>query len=80
MTYGWDLRADQAIAFKNFTPPGRYNNIELYRNGLSNKEVAKINMNLMPGFRFEWWYTGNGEDLVPDAKYRYCERTNEFVR
>ena len=38
---------------------------------------SKLDMDLMPGFRVTWWYTG--DNVQPDAKFikdsktRFCE-------
>ena len=77
---GVDLQVDQSSAFKNFTPPGRYQTIDFYRRGLKSKKVEEMKMNMMPGFKFEWWYSGYGVDVTPDTKFKYYERTYEFVR
>ena len=42
---------------------------------------SKLDMDLMPGFRFTWWYTGDGvETLEPEAKYLREEETKQFIR
>ena len=45
---------------------------------------SKLDMDLMPGFRFTWWYTGDGvETLEPEALYLNEEETYEtrqFIR
>ena len=61
------------IASTNFTPPGGEKSFELDR-GVSLQEMENQKMNLMPGFRITWYYTGI-EDKQP-----YREWSNTFVR
>ena len=44
---------------------------------------SKLDMDFMPGFRFTWWYTGDGvETLEPQAEafHYYEEETRQFIR
>ena len=65
-------------AYTNFTPPGQYKYLSLTR-GVSSEEVETQKLDVMPGFRFIWWYSG---DKVTPGKYdKYSdETTKQFVR
>ena len=71
-----DLDADQTTAYTNFTPTrSRY--MSLSRD-VSSEEVETQKLNLMPGFRFSWWYSG--AEFTPENKYKDYEITKELVR
>ena len=71
-----DLDADETTTYKNFTPP-RYNYLRLLRD-VSAEDINKQKLDMMPGFRFTWWYTGT--KVTPDKKYKNEEITKQFVR
>ena len=65
---------------KNFTPPGRYRRqISLFRD-VTNKDVEQMQLELMPGFKLRWWYTGG--DVIPDPEFEFVElmSNKHFVR
>ena len=61
-------RHEDDIYYENFTSPGEglyfmdFKHIELYRD-VSFEEVETQDLDLMPGFKFSWWYTGT--DFTP---------------
>ena len=76
-----ELDADQTIAYKNYTLHTQ-NYIKHYYIFLSRDvslaDVDKQTLNVMPGFRFTWWYTG--AEVTPEYKYKDEEMTKQFVR
>ena len=61
---------------KNFTPPsGNGQTISLYRDVIL-PDVWKQQLNLMPGFRFKWYYTGT--KIEPEANYYKVNKA--FIR
>ena len=72
-----DRNPDQTAVYKNFTPPGTGGYMYLSRN-VSTEDVETQRLDLMPGFRFSWWYTG--AKVTPDNKYKDEEMTKQFVR
>ena len=77
---GWTWPdADQTIVLKNYTPPdvetGTF--IKLSRD-VSSEEVEAQKLDVMPGFRFSWWYTGL--KIPPDNTFKDDELNKYFVR
>ena len=68
---------DQQYISKNFTPPGGYTSVRLARR-VTPQEVRKQKLNLMPGFRLTWHYSGM--EVEPEAKYSNQSDTLAFVR
>ena len=69
---------------RNYTPPGYYRNIRLERK-VSQEDIMKQELSLMPGFRFTWHYTTTEEEVLePEDKfYRegvYSSDTQAFIR
>ena len=78
-----DLDADQTTAYTNFTPPGGYSNayrVMKLQRSVSSEDVEIQKLDTMPGFRFSWWYTGIGVDLIPDNRYEDEWMNKQFVR
>ncbi len=74
-----NLDADQTTAYTNFTPPGgEYGRSMNLIRDVSSEEVESQRLDLMPGFRFSWWYSG--AEVTPDNKYKDEEITKQFVR
>ena len=71
------LDANLTYAYRNFTPPRYQRKLRLSRE-VSNEDVDQMKMEMMPGFRFSWWYTGAG--VTPDPKYKDKQITKHFVR
>ena len=67
--------------FKNFTPPltfyGYQRSLKLNR-GVGSEDIAIQNLDLQPGFKFSWWYTGS--NVTPDDKYKDRKITKYFLR
>ena len=68
------LDADQTNVYTSFTPR---RSMWLTRN-VSSEDVETQTLDLMPGFRFTWWYSG--ADVTPDNKYKDEEMNKQFVR
>ena len=76
-----DLDADQeqTTAYTNFTPPARWEYRSMYLSrDLRYEEIETQRLDLMPGFKFSWWYTGI--EVTADNRYAYKEGTKQFVR
>ena len=77
---GW-LNADLTTAYKNFTPPGgilveRF--MKLARK-VNSGDIKTQSLDLMPGFRFSWWYSG--AKVTPENRDKQTTNNNKhFVR
>ena len=71
------LGANQTTAYANFTPPGDYRHMRLFRD-VSSEDVETQKLDMMPGFRFTWWYSGT--EVTPDNKFKDENITKQFVR
>ena len=62
LTWGYSdvIKAEQDS--KNHTPPGYYQKIRLERK-VSQEDIMKQELSLMPGFRFTWHYSGTEVEL-----------------
>ena len=70
------LEANQTTAYRNFTP-GYIEYISLIRD-VSSEDVRTQKLDVMPGFKFTWWYTG--AEVTPVSKFKDDEMTKHFVR
>ena len=70
------LDADQTTAYTNFTPPRDYY-LGFVRD-VSSEEIERQLLDVMPGFRLRWWYTG--AEVTPERKFKDEEMTKLFVR
>ena len=75
-----NLDADQTIAYTNFTilNSNDIKAVHLTRS-VSSGDVEQQKLDVMPGFRLQWWYTGAAE-AVPDPNYKDEKLTKHFVR
>ena len=77
------LDADQTTTYTNFTPPETnydyydYKNV-VFNRDVSSEDVEQVMLDVMPGFRLSWWYTG--AEVTPDRRYKDYEMTKHFVR
>ena len=73
---------DLTNVYTNFTPPAKEEYTKYryfsYFQRLSPREVETMNLDVMPGFRFSWWYTG--AELIPDREFKDEPITKLFVR
>ena len=73
---------DKVSIYKNFTPPiskyGTDNRGIDKRRYSKASEIVPLKMEMMPGFRFSWWYTG--ENLEPEPKFLDGSITKLFIR
>ena len=46
------------------------------------EDLEAIKLDLMPGFRFSWWYNINGVEFTPEPERKYANDgiTKQFVR
>ena len=72
------LDVDETHISKNFTPPEQFSYGMLSTSKVSREDVMKQTLNLMPGFRFTWYYSGMDEK--PNPKYSDYGITPSFVR
>ena len=85
MMDGWEpvIVDDQLTsAYTNFTPPqpdSGYRQIIVVRD-VTSEDIKRAKLNVMPGFRLSWWYTG--AEVTPDHtnKDRRTDITKRFVR
>ena len=79
---GVSIDVDKINAYKNFTPPltkyGTDKRSMSQRRYSNRREIASVKMEMMPGFRFSWWYTG--ENLEPQPKYLNTTLTKHFIK
>ena len=71
---------DLSTFYKNFTPPGSSTKTMNLRRYVSSEEVEQVKLDVMPGFRFSWWYSGAEFEPEPQSAYRNYDLTKEFVR
>ena len=67
----------QTIDTTKYTPPGDHHLMYLRRD-VKYEDVETKKLDIMPGFRFSWWYTG--AQVTMDDKYKDYELTKQFVR
>ena len=67
----------QKTFYTNFKPPAEYRYIEVKR-VVSSEDVETQRLDLMPGFRFSWWYSGG--EVTPKNRYKDDEHNKQFVR
>ena len=77
-----NVATDITNAYKNFTPPGsnawEYQSDMTLVRVMSSEQVEKQRLDLMPGFRFSWWYTG--AEVKPCNEYKDDDMNRHFVR
>ena len=69
--------ADRTTVYTNFTPPGYSRDMILSRD-VSSEDVETQKLDVMPGFRLSWWYSG--AEVTPDNNYKDEDMTKQFVR
>ena len=72
-----NLDADQTIFNTNSTPPVQNIYISFTRD-VSSEDVETQKLDVMPGFRFSWWYTG--AEVTPDPFVKDKAITKQFLR
>ena len=74
-----NLNANITTAYTNFTPPAvEQSRLLILNRDVSSDEVKTMKFDVMPGFRFIWWYSGL-EKITPDT-YTNDEISIQFVR
>ena len=73
------LDTDQMTFYTNFTNSKKIVKTILTRD-ISNNDLDTLNMDVMPGFRFKWWYTSTEVKVIPDPKYKDEERIKLHIR
>ena len=76
--YTQELDADQTTLFKNFTPPGYGGKTFSLMRNVQSEDIDQQKLELMPGFRFSWWYSG--AKYTPDRLYENDENNKQLVR
>ena len=72
-----NLDADQTIFNTNSTPPAQNIYISFTRD-VSSEDVETQKLDVMPGFRSSWWYTG--AEVTPDPFVKDKAITKQFLR
>ena len=67
----------QSVVVQNLTPPGNKRFVKYTRAVPDKIDLAQSQMPEMPGFKFQWSFTGN---VQKNAKYTKKDKTIEFVR
>ena len=70
--------ADQTTAYTNFKPPSNYEYPIVLSRHVTYDDVETQNLDVMPGFRFSWWYTG--AEVPSDNSFKDDAQTKQFVR
>ena len=65
------------VKAKHVTEEGFVNNVYEQKFSLPD-DVDTQKLNVMPSFRFTWWYSG--DEVTPDNKHKDYEMTKQFVR
>ena len=73
------LPNDMTTAKANSTPPDTKLSMSLHRI-VSNDDLNTLKLDLMPGFRFSWWYTSTGMEVLPEQTYKDEEMNKNFKR
>ena len=68
---------EQTIVYTNFTPPEYDRYIDVARD-VNFKEVEQLKLNLMPGFKFSWWYSG--VEFRQNARFKKDDIAKHYVR
>ena len=68
----------------NFTPPASrpdfdYITVSLSRNANNEEDFTNIKMDVMPGFRLSWHYTGLVDNMTPDSRYSDNQENQLFI-
>ena len=85
------LDGDSTIVHKSYTPPSHYGDggkrLITFNRDVSEGELSGMDMDMMPGFRLSWYYTGM--EFTPDPlmefpifsdNYEYSKYNIDFVR
>ena len=73
------LDSEQTTAYTNFTPPKYYRLIKIDRD-VSFDDLETMRLDMMPGYRFSWWYTSTGVEVTPEHEYADDSLTKHLVR
>ena len=85
-----NLEDEQTTVYRNITPPlyetvpsgsfvapvANFRIMLLWRD-VSSEDVESQKLDLMPGFRFSWWYSG---EVTPDNRFKDDKMNKQFVR
>ena len=71
------LDANLTTFYTNFTYPSHIKYLFLTRD-VSSEDVETQRLDVMPGFRFSWWYSG--AEVTSDNRFKDEEMTKQFVR
>ena len=56
-----------------------WNGFHFFRD-VTSEDIELLQLDVMPGFRLSWWYTGAEVTPAPDHKYKDEEITKHLVR
>ena len=71
---------DNQIMTTNFTPPADYHGSYKYlqlRRKVTSEDLKQQKLDVMPGFRLTWWYSG--EEVTPDDFHKYDPSNQQFI-
>ena len=72
--------AEKREITKDLYQPGYSTGVQIMRD-VSVEDVQKMKLDLMPGFKTSWYYSGTGtKNVKPQAKYENKDVTKSFVR
>ena len=72
------LDSEQTSAYTNFTLTKDYRYIKLERY-VTSDDLNTTELDMMPGFRFSWWYTSSdGVEVTPEPQHKYAD--NEITK
>ena len=74
----YDINENTKYAYQNYTPPGSSEKYLKLERKVSVEEVRNQKLELMPGFRFSWYYSG--VEVEKANKYSDRYETKAFVR
>ena len=72
------LDANQKTFYANFTPPPNKAWIQLWRD-VNINDLMAMKLDVMPGFRLSWWYTGDNVTPHPKFKDEKYRLNSDFV-
>ena len=80
-----ELSDAMTTAKTNFTPPGSHKSAMSLMRHITNYDIKTIRLDVMPGFKFSWWYTcmgctGNYVEILPEPKYKDEGMSTHFKR
>ena len=77
----YTLDANKVDMHSKFTPPGNnWYSFDLNRKDLSAEDIRNLDLKQMPGFRFRWYHTGEGNLTARQLETKYNPYYDDFTR